>query len=284
MIQLKPGSLLNVNAANPVVREHPLNVGMVGWWLALPSNVSQNYLYDLGGKWHGTMSNPIQVVGADRPGSFNTAQSFVWSSTAQQRIALPDISGQFPNSEGTISVWMKRREATPSNPNGTLKTGWGWLGIPTSGGSDSLYTYFDGLTYLGFMDNGRPISGVNIPNRTNWNHCTVVSKSGTNNYKLYINGKQFAQATRGTFGMTSTPTFGGSRINGTTAHDGLADDWRIWNRGFSAAEVYALYQESLAGYPNMLRRNSMYIHFVTSTAPSAIIGGMSDAGIAQYAF
>jgi hypothetical protein len=259
------GGLRHVDPASPLDMSKPLNSGLVGHWVPLPTNWGGKRFFDLGGKWAGTMTGSFGWPtwrGATRPGSYAMLDH---NGLGAQRAQFTGLDAAFPNSEGTLAVWVRKRLETPAN----LATS-GFCSVGATGsGLSTQYPDQSGNLQLSVFDTGFAISGVAAPTgKTAWHHVAIVSKAGTNGYRFYFNGRLFASATRNGWQVGTTTSFGGWNFTGTQLGlDGWSDDWRLYNRGLNDAEILALYQESKAGYPTLLRRSKLYVGM-----QSAVVG------------
>ncbi len=86
-----------------------------------------------------------------------------------------------------------------------------------------------------------------------WLRVLVTSDSAT--YKtMFVNGVQVAtvSATLATFTGAIYPAIGSINYSATAGE--ALDDFKLWGRTFSAREALEEYNQSLAGYPDLLNR------------------------------
>jgi hypothetical protein len=101
-----PGSRV-LNYGNPVNPLAPLNRGLVGWWLNLPSRGKGNTVFDLCGKYHGTLTNGPTWSGAlGRPGGFGAvtfdgSNDYITLGVAPAALKFTAIS------PFSISAWVR---------------------------------------------------------------------------------------------------------------------------------------------------------------------------------
>jgi hypothetical protein len=257
MIIKRPINLANVDPARPIA-DHPLNRGLVAWWMALANNDGGSRLYDLGGRYHGTLPGaPSTGTGiVRRPASrANGYGELGFDADSQQNLPLGDLSGEFAAQDATVACWIKFRNATP-----TVASKTGLFNFGTDFGSDNTnFPWLDGNMYISVFDEQRiaALSGVPAPpNRDQWNHLAFRSAAGSGQYKVYWNGDFFAAGTRNTFFFPPASWLGQSNDN--YWFDGWIDDVRLANRAWSDAEVAEVYRESLADYPSLLNRRPFY--------------------------
>jgi hypothetical protein len=142
------------------------------------------------------------------------------------------------NSEITYSFWIK-----PSGDNGARSVYFGSYG---AGASWSLEKTASNL-FRGYW-NGSPdvvYSGATITDGT-WQHI-CVTKKGTNDIKVYINGEQKSASTtaHNTLSFPTTYRIGRDyRQNDGTPYKGLMSDFRIYATALSADDVLQLYNAS----------------------------------------
>lgn len=117
-----------------------------------------------------------------------------------------------------------------------------------------------------------------------WHHVVGVFESATSR-RLYVDGTLLATSTTSVTFNTAIATgstwLGALNVRGTllgnTAFNGYADDWRVWNRGLSATEVWELYELTRGGSHRTLSLSVPWLRFLgTSSGASTVDGAMSD--------
>lgn len=251
-----------INTGGPV-SDHPLNYGLVGWWLPLPGNQGGSRLFDLKGKYPATLKNAPGWCGGR---SAFAALSFDATDDYVEQASLGNAINGITSA--TFSVWVRLFTATPAS-------------IATSGLVDldtvsqaTHYPYTDGLAYVGTFRTARvngitPLSSVN---RTEW-HMVTVTTDGTT-WRFYQNAQEAANTgAEATVSADASFWLGGSGTGGTDPVyflDGRLTDCRIYNRALSASEVGNLYLQGVRDHPDTLRRYSRtaYLFATVAAAPS----------------
>ncbi len=254
----------------PVDWQHPLNRGLVAEWAVSPLSGwnGANVLRDLvrGGKTphNGSVNSGIKWVGKSRTGDYG-ALSF--DNTDTHNVSVPYSSVfDFPD-QMTISVWYKSDD--PSGSHGILEK--------TIGGTvNTQYLLFiSSGQYNWRTANGGLTTITGGTTNTAWHHLvgTNVKNGGTSNMFLYLDGQLIAGPSANTAGRT---TGNGVLLIGELGSNvfpwsGLIDSVAIYNRGLSATEVAALYDQSRRGNPDRWRWLSRAAFFPSSAAPPATL-------------
>ena len=161
--------------------------------------------------------------------------------SASQHVSLPaGIVNGLTNF--TIATWI--RLDTTGNWRRIFDFGTGttvnMFLVPQSGSSTIRFAITTSGAGGEQQINGTPV----LPTGT-WKHV-VVTRSG-NTATLYVDGVQVTQNTNMTLnpsnlGNTTNNWIGRSQYSGDAFLDGQIDEFRIYNRALSAAEVLALFQ------------------------------------------
>lgn len=268
-----------INYANPV-SDHPLNAGLASWWLPLPNSQGGGKLFDLKGKSNGTLTNGPAWVSGRAGGS-----ALTFAAASSQRVDLPDLSAYNGSAAASLVLVLRRTTATPSADSNAGC--WRVRGNDLS--FNAHYPYTDGKIYLGVFngDNvGRPINGYDDSsyNKTVWHHLAIVNRgSGAGDYRLIRDGTLVTSGT----GLSSC-TFGaapalGFSVTGSYGDFVLADVRLYPARALTDSEAAALYEQSLRGHPDLLRRYSPKAYLFrraasgTTESPSPVAAASSAA-------
>ncbi|ASB49927.1 LamG-like jellyroll fold domain-containing protein [Alkalitalea saponilacus] len=180
--------------------------------------------------------NPVYVPGVNGEGK---AIKFNGANALENDTELRNFFDNSTNKSMTVSYWVK----TDGNV------------IPTTG----FRTMFEAFTGLIARDRSLRVwantttfddinSGVNVDDG-NWRHITVAFNSGTSKLALYVNGNLHQEINTAGHQLTfSNNKFligvgMNSGINfGTSSFAGTFDDFYIYNKALTAAEVLELYQ------------------------------------------
>ncbi len=251
-----------IDLGNPVA-SHPLNDGLVGWWMGLPNNSGGSTLFDLLGKNHGTLTGGTSwgsgVGGLPAVGyngsdyvELNAAQLLGGTSspfTVEFDCYMGDSNG---NALATLNYGGAGLFFGYVNINGNYQ-GWSLGDSSWQPQQDGRSGLVAGRYHVVFTYNG---SGV----------------GSTANYGIYQNAVAGTVANAGAYG-------GNGAVSRLGYHVG-ADDWlgtiystRVYNRALSADEVGRLYEQSLVGYPHTLRRYSKRIWLSDSSGGGGAVTG-----------
>lgn len=237
-----PGLL---DVSDPINRNHPLNQGLAGRWMAIPPWDGGSAYRDLMGRYPGTLTNMAKPSGWSsrrRPGGFGSVQVGATNEYVDMTASLANVIGG--KTAATFAVWY--RPSSISNYTilsysvdfivSTL-AGANRVGVDIRDGVNS------GLT--GVLETGNDAIAVNT-----WSHILVAVTNG--DQRLYVNG---------VLASSNTKTFVSFDVDGdnncffgstTNSALGNFDDYTFWWRSLSSREAVAWYQESLLGSPETL--------------------------------
>jgi len=236
---------------DPVNRQHPLNQGRIGWWLALPEISGGRFWYDLMGLSHGAV-----VQGASGAG-------FGWKPTARPGgygdIRFDGAGGSidcgasdrfnFTSQNFSLSFWLLAETLT-NQPvvinRGTFLVD-GWYIFINSSGQIELQLESSGADHHA-ISNNTVVAG-------SYDHFTIV-RASTTAVKIYKNGVSvFVLGNVSDCANSTAPLVFGRYITGSANNlRGRMDDISIWGRALSATEAMELYNLSRRGYPGVLNR------------------------------
>lgn len=266
-------TLGRVDETNPVEWGSALNRGLVSWWLPLANRMGTGTLFDIAGSNRGTLTNgPTWAAG---PNGF---PGMVFSGTVSggAKCSAANRIPQFATEDGTIVV-------TAMTTTFTGKDVAFYVGASAdSSPALSLQMRSNGIYIEGYGNGVTPnlLGATSLAVNTVYHMVFTTANAGTNT--VYLNGKSDAN-------NTSTPQSGtyasvtvGSFNNNYDGFNGTILDAALYSRALSASEVYALYDQSLRGYPDLLRRYSNASWFVgtalTAYTLSATAGAYTYTG------
>lgn len=266
-----PGRPLGPLAAPvPVVLQHPLVRGLVGWWRVNPPWVGGPRLVNLvsaaAAQLTGATWTRATRLGSDGAITIPTAAAF---------LQIPQYGAINNLAAYTMMCWINpasfgggekgyifQKSATGGITIGMLNSTPGTQGIRVLQDTDTTggYWYASNVITLG-----------------SWQHITVVYNRAalTTPPALYVNGIPVTVTTDATPTGTVSDDSGndlylGHDVSGNDGRtfDGAMDDWQIWNRLLSAAEVLQAYRLSRQGWPGVLRRQTDLLALGAASAPT----------------
>jgi hypothetical protein len=241
-----------VNWSNPVNRAHPLNRGLVAWWLAGPTNWGGPRWYDLCRTADGTLS----AAGATRKATWRPGG---WShvtldSTNGHYASVPFAAALNITPAITVAAWIRTAATGGYIYGGHLNvspfTGVG-LSIGNGGAAGRVAVLTSDGSGVAWSDGGTTRPRVDDGK---WHRvgCTVA---GTIQF-TYVDGVGAIVNSSGAViaSYTGTRGLGGRGGDGAITLNGDIDDVSVWNRALSPAEMWADYDLSRRGYPGALNR------------------------------
>lgn len=259
-----------VNTAAPANLNHPLCQGLELWWLALPHLAKGLTWRDISGKRRDGTLNAIDNSTTTRGWSNST------SPTGVKSMQMDGTADNMVTRTGTLACLSTGSTAFTISTWGQVSTT-GTLAIfehYAGAGGPSFCRASSGRLWI-FVGNGAAYSYWSAFQPTGWNMITLVfdgSLAGNAKMALYLNGKEYttSRTNSGTHTISSGATayWVGRSYGFVENSNGQHDDIKVYSRPLSAAQVWSLYTESLAGHPNMLNYRGL-----NRTAPAAGGGG-----------
>jgi hypothetical protein len=231
-----------------VTQGHPLNIGRVAWWLALPPLDGTPTFNDLMGRYPLSLVNAPVWRGTSRTGGFGEL-GFTNVGFQQGKIATaPAAFDLGPGSSFSVAGWIKY-----ASGNATLAL---VAGVGTAGTvyNWAFYVNTNGGLYLGNGSGAIASTAAGAVPYDKWNHVVASKNLGTTT--LFVNGVAVATGAGDLFAVANHVFRVGGQSDSFQAGQpwsGALDDVSFWGRALSAAEVARLYAESLRGYPRLLR-------------------------------
>lgn len=236
-----------IDYRQPINWQSPLSRGVVAWWRCLP-------LWTNGNRWLDLLGQNPAVFNGDMAAASATSG---WNGTSRSggdgevRFDGTDDYGAINGFLGTtslpvsVSVLLYIRAGSKGIRFAVANTGGAttrfYLGLQAAGSSD-----------LGFRCGSVTIS-TSISDLTWYHLCGVWDGNG--GIECYVNGVSI-----GTNASTGITTFNnvmkiGAFGNATSSYwDGGIDDVIVHQQRLESEQVAALYQSSLLGHPELLRR------------------------------
>lgn len=267
-----------IDVGSPVNRAHPLNNGLIAWYLAFPGVMG-------GAKWrdlmspadltignHATLTNIVQgtTSGWNPQSHISGFGSILFDGTNDYVEVASNNSINFGLKNFSVSVWINPVDSGAIeriiNKLDASSTNTGWLfDINSNGGS-----YTQGSVRISLRDgvNSIDVSFVSAISISGWQLITMVVDRNAATLKLFVNGIQISttqsiSTLTGSVSCTVPMDIGILFGQVTGYYKGYITDIRVYNRKISDFEVKALYDISRIGYPEVLRR----IRNVWSFAP-----------------
>jgi hypothetical protein len=239
-------SSVSYNLGNPVT-DHPLNQGLVSWWLPLSNNNGGSKLFDIKGGRHGTFTNGPTWTAGPPP-----APAVSFTSSAYVDLG----SFAIPQSAGTFSLFFRPTWAQTDGVGHILL-------VCQSGGTwFSFEKFSDNNFYAGWTN--QVSTGTFTLNQNRWNHLAFVwdSAAGTKGI-LYINGTSVATSgSISTWDTTGTVLALGCRTSGANTSAGDFSLASLHSRAFSSSEVLAHADQCFRNFPDLLRRVGRSTYFL----------------------
>jgi len=239
-----------IDLGNPV-SAHPLNRGLVGWWLPMPNNSGGSKLFDIKGRFHGTLTNGAAWRSGPKPHHrsilFDGSDDFVdISAAAMGGSVFTVVVAVNPTSIGTT-----HDDATVFSTSGYecyISVGGGHVNSYTSGAAS-------------WIDGSRPVPAGS------WS-LVAMTQTGGGQRELYSNG--VFDTSGASSSALPAQKYLGRRVDGLSSQPTLSGRIgmaAIFTRALTASEHRALYHEFQAGYPNLLRRWSRKSFSTGGAAP-----------------
>lgn len=223
---------------------HPLNKGLLAWWLTSLPSIRSNAWFDLAGRSHGTRI-------AMAPGRLATPPRLGWSpglffDGTDDLVSVPHAPALNPVSDFTIAAWIYPLSTVGAK--GVVRK------MDDVAGTGYRLILRDGGAIWADIGTGNVSSGVQGSLVTytagQWQHIVVQRKN--NLILVYKNGQFMVSASTSTAAIDTTVALEIGR-NGTEYFSGGLDDIRLWARALSSRDVWDVYRQSLTDVSPLLR-------------------------------
>ena len=242
-----------VNLVMPVNWVRPINTGLIAWWLVVPGN-------DRGGVWRDITKRGTDAIiknvqpwrGAERPGSLGSLD--LAGIDEEYLDGLNAHAGSLDVVDFTLTAWVKPRALASFQR--VLCAG------NNGGATRNRYSLLFNGSFLAYQinDTGHADTSTGSVADNVWTHVAAVHRSAPNTITFYLDGVAdpaavtTAGADPGTGLFTCVLGVVDNTNNDTQFFNGQLDDVRIFNRALPAADMKALYLDSLKGYHDTLNR------------------------------
>lgn len=216
---------------------------LIGWWKF--NETSGNIAYDSSGQdHHGVLHSSMTFSTNSITGKKGSALSF---DGIDDFVTLPTGSGEWDsiNNEITISFWAYGAENLPQNKN---------VFQAQASGSRILGSHLPWSNEIVYWDSGNTTNYDRIQKTASssdykgkWSFWTYTKNVTTGSMKLYLNGALWHSGTSKTLTIDTDniDAFAiGAGASGAGPYPGSIDDFRIYNRELTAAEILALFSQS----------------------------------------
>lgn len=244
-----------IHWGDPINRDHPLNAGLVSWWMYTPAHPIGARFPDLYGLNHGTNgANVTPGLYSERPGlSFSGSgiSRTVATRSVDQSVPLTFAASIRPASIGLI---------------GTI-IGWG-----TNGGLSFRFESTGALRFVKqfIADIGSGTTGT--VNTNNWQRVVGSYNPSSGVFNFWRNGVDAGSGSNAQTLVSGVPQFG-ARASTSEPFIGQMHDVQI-RRGVYWTDEMARedYQQYLRGYPDMLRTRPRKSYFAFTIPVYSEIG------------
>lgn len=253
MILDASGNPWSIDLHRPVNWSHPLNRGLVSWWLAMPHSGRRGLTWrDLCGRNHGTLTNgPVWGGAKGRRGGFASLE-FDGDNDRVDGASYP--ANTFPC---TVTAWARSTVSPASFPdyiyeerNGSGFNGWAFYRNPN---------FRLGLVFGGVVD--YPMTSLAWTTNSAWYFVAmaITGNGGTaTGYLSAANGGGPLLSESLSVGQTNsipnTLSIGGIGVEAGFAFQGQIDSVRRYNHVLTAAEVFAVFDAERRGNAGLLNR------------------------------
>ena len=247
-----------VDYASPIA-DHPLNKGLVSWWLPLNNNKGGLRLFDIAGPNDGTLKNGVNWISNSNVFE-GSGLSFDGSN---DYVDCGNVSTFNGATKLTVASWVKITTAADySGVFGKMTTGNVGAFMSSGGlGSGNNLGMFVGARVGANSEDGFS-SGSNFSAGT-WNHWVYRfdgdASGNSGKLRAFLNGNELSLTYRGIIPSTISSNsqildFGSGNLGVLTALNGSIGCVHLYSRALSTFEIGSLYYELLGGFTQTLNR------------------------------
>ncbi len=283
---LDPRVDVMIDMVQPVNLLHPLNRGLVSWWLASPGTMGGSRFVDVMSPGpngnHGTLTNmnpATDWVGSSRPGGWG-ALDF---GGTDEHIAIGSKDYIASGRPFCISFWMNPDDSALEGifQVQSSNTTSGFTALIFDSGADYHSINMGGRNAEGWGETYHPIADITADLIDSWNFIVINYNGGTttsvDSFKLFINGINEPLEIGANFAAHGNNNVIAREGTGSDYFNGTLDDFRIYgSRELTVSEIFQLYQLSQQGYPGLLNRIDRRVF--AEVAVGRIMGSLAGHG------
>jgi len=236
-----------LNLGSPANRSHPLNRGLVSWYMSLPAQSRGLNVRDLFSHNLGTLTASATWTNRHQAGGYGS-----WTFGASgQRIAITESNSSLQFADTlTLSAWVRLDTGTSfAQPCGYCQPS----------GSTGGYGFYilTGINFFCSVYNGSYSTFSTFTADSKWHHIVGTYNRLASVLDIYVDGVKGvagigSSIPGASLSYTSCIPAISSQGGGFASWPGAVDDVRFYNRSLSASEIWALYDQSRRGYPEAL--------------------------------
>jgi len=182
-------------------------------------------------------------------------------------VLLPKTNFKNISDEITIALWTFGDENIQPQNNYTFE------GLDSDGkrSINSHLPWSNGQVYWDAGGEGGSYDRINkVANKEDyegkWNHWTFTKNSTTGSMKIYLNGNLWHSGNGNSKKMNDLQTLvigsrGAGPGNGSGSFDGFIDDFAVWNKELSAAEILQIVEEGIKSAQGSADKLQYYFNF-----------------------
>lgn len=241
---------------NPINPSHPLNNGLLGWWMADCPHSQGSTWFDLRGHYHGALTTMDLSTAWTTAGGFTGGKKCLDLDGSSDYVLITHDAGLNVGSI-TVAVWFNADawsvDYTSLISKEQTNSPWGPFDCRKQAGTGNIEVYYVTAGGSAAVYTPSAIStGV-------WNQFVFTYNQGNNSGEAFLNGVSGGASTSATGALITNSFnmwFGGNPGAGGRYFNGKIADVRVYDRALKALEVTDLYKESRLGYPTALVRRS----------------------------
>lgn len=212
--------------------------GIVSWWAA------EGNAGDVSKRNPGVLSNATFAVGkVGQAFKLNGANAYILVA-ASSNLNVGTVSGL------TIEGWIKPESLSQQQAMVEWNDGVGGVGVHFWGSYPSAGALYGNIRDTNNSDHTLS-TAANVLNTNNYQHVALSYDHSNGVARIYYNGDQIASRSVGVFSpRTAYPLYFGTRVSGGSSGSyfrGFMDEFTLYNRALSPAEIAAIFQASLNG-------------------------------------
>ena len=271
---------MRINLENPINWQHPLNRGLLHWWITLPGQGPGPYLPDIvkGNPKPGTLTN---MPNGGSWGNYQSGHGRVFDAPLYDGTNDYAACGDIDDLEGVTALSIDAYVNSTTLSGGTdglryiisKEDGGGfiWILRQLTGGDKIQWFVFDGT-----IRGPQETTGFTA---NEWHHLCATYGSGVG-LDIYRNGVASSSTGFAAVGTLSTSTavvsIGSLAANTGRAWSGRLPSIRATQRRYTQDESWQLYQEAEKGWPNLLNHVPNRTLFLPTGASDYITGNVVE--------
>lgn len=259
----------NINWVNPINYNHPLNHGLVSWWLSTPYGSNGSVFRDLAKFKDGDLVNTDIATVRETPLGRQRAFGSLNLDGTNDFVNLNGNDLATGSQNRTVTAWIRQESLASNN----------MIFLIGTDATDDIWRFLvnssDGFMRVAIQGS---FSATSLsPGLGDWRFVALVLDGTTlGDHTFYLDEQSESSSGAATLNTGSTVAVIGANEDAITGSfqamfHGQMDDIRFYDRALSPVEIQKYRQIGMTGYPGVLRRRGRVGKAVAAVPAATLI-------------